>query len=284
MRKTDVENLRPPDKGLLQFSAVLFFKMEGLNYRTNFLDYIKQSPSPPPCALPPSSLLLVSSRLVSSLLFSSLLFSSLLFSSLLFSSLLFSSLLFSSLVVLMWSPFFSLSLLLLFSCGLLSSHCFFSIFVCSHLIYSCLFFFFSCLVSSLLYLFWFSFLLVTSLLFSLVTSLLITFLYLSHLFSSHLLSSVLSSSCLVWPFLVSSLLVSSPLFSSIFIFVLSVLFCSVPRYITLYQCFYIVLIFKKKYLHVITSVINFCNYVFVMTILWGTGMVMYMTMLMYLVL
>lgn len=71
MRKTDVENLRPPDKGLLQFSAVLFFKMEGLSYRTNFLDYIKQSPSPPPCALP-SCFLLFSSHLLSSCQFSSL--------------------------------------------------------------------------------------------------------------------------------------------------------------------------------------------------------------------
>lgn len=42
VRKTDVENMHPPDKGLLQLTIVQVFKMWGLDYRANFLDYIKQ--------------------------------------------------------------------------------------------------------------------------------------------------------------------------------------------------------------------------------------------------
>lgn len=40
MRKPDVENVSPPDKGFLQLTSVL--KTSGLDYRANFQDYIKQ--------------------------------------------------------------------------------------------------------------------------------------------------------------------------------------------------------------------------------------------------
>lgn len=42
MRKTDVENLPPPDKGLLQLTSVQVLKTLGLDYRADFQDYIKQ--------------------------------------------------------------------------------------------------------------------------------------------------------------------------------------------------------------------------------------------------